>query len=104
MRASMPQYVRTELRPRAFAIVWLEREPVNLMDLAMWQQLTAALEQLEANEVCVCGAGQSRMRYPFRAQISTNQVVWETVPVMMPPQASKRMPERLVRKGATRAQ
>lgn len=51
-RASMPQYVRTELRPGAFAVVWLEREPVNLMDLTMWQQLTAALEQLEADEVC----------------------------------------------------
>ena len=48
----MPQYVRTELRPGAFAVVWLEREPVNLMDLTMWQQLTAALEELEADEVC----------------------------------------------------
>ena len=47
----MPAYVRTELQQGAFAVVWLEREPVNLMDLALWQQLAAALEQLEANPV-----------------------------------------------------
>ena len=50
----MPEYVRTELRPGAFAVVWLQREPVNLMDLSMWQQLAAALDQLEANEVRMC--------------------------------------------------
>jgi hypothetical protein len=47
----MPEYVRTELRPGGFAVVWLQREPVNLMDLTMWQQLAAALDELEANEV-----------------------------------------------------
>ncbi len=47
----MPECVRTELRPGGFAIVWLEREPVNLMDLTMWQQLMAALLALEENEV-----------------------------------------------------
>lgn len=49
----MPQYVRTELRPGGLAVVWLEREPVNLMDLTMWQQLTTALQALENNEACV---------------------------------------------------
>ena len=47
----MPAHVRTELRPGAFAVVWLEREPVNLMDLALWQQLAAALDQLEGDPV-----------------------------------------------------
>ena len=49
--AAMPQYVRIDVRPGAFALVLLEREPVNLMDLTMWQQLMAALDQLEADKV-----------------------------------------------------
>lgn len=55
----MPSYVRTELRPGGFAIVWLEREPVNLMDLTMWQQLMAALQDLEDNQVCTLPCSDS---------------------------------------------
>ena len=47
----MPQYVHVSVQPGAFAVVLLEREPVNLMDLLMWQQLMAALDQLEADQV-----------------------------------------------------
>lgn len=47
----MPQYVHVKVQPGAFAVVLLEREPVNLMDLLMWQQLMAALDQLEADQV-----------------------------------------------------
>ena len=32
-------------------MVLLKREPVNLMDLTMWQQLLSALDQLEADQV-----------------------------------------------------
>ena len=47
----MPQYVHIDVWPGGFALVLLRREPVNLMDLAMWQQLLAALDQLEADKV-----------------------------------------------------
>ena len=47
----MPQYVHVNVQPGGFAVVLLEREPVNLMDLLMWQQLMAALDQLEADQV-----------------------------------------------------
>ena len=49
----MPQHVEVEVRPGGFALVLLKREPVNLMDLTMWQQLMAALEELEADQVCL---------------------------------------------------
>lgn len=49
----MPQHVEVEVRPGGFALVLLKREPVNLMDLTMWQQLMAALEGLEADQVCM---------------------------------------------------
>ena len=45
------QYVQIDMRPGGFAYILLKREPVNLMDLTMWQQLLAALEQLEADQV-----------------------------------------------------
>lgn len=48
---AMPQYVHIDAWPGGIAVVLLRREPVNLMDLAMWQQLLAALDQLEADEV-----------------------------------------------------
>jgi len=32
-----------------YAIVWMNREPVNTMDTAMWEQLAAALRRIEAN-------------------------------------------------------
>ena len=53
----MPQYVHVSVQPGAFAIVLLEREPVNLMDLLMWQQLLAALDQLEADQVTFLSLG-----------------------------------------------
>ena len=75
----MPAYVRTELRQGAFAIVWLERAPVNLMDLSMWQQLAAALEQLEGNPVC----HQFCMDTPWRSLNSMHEIgppgVWSGV-------------------------
>jgi 3,2-trans-enoyl-CoA isomerase len=46
-----PQYVQVDMRPGGLAYILLKREPVNLMDLTMWQQLLAALEQLEADQV-----------------------------------------------------
>ena len=49
--AMAPQYVHVDVRPGGFAYILLKREPVNLMDLTMWQQLLAALEQLEADQV-----------------------------------------------------
>ena len=47
----MPQYVHIDVWRGGIAVVLLRREPVNLMDLAMWQQLLAALDQLEGDEV-----------------------------------------------------
>ena len=47
----MPQYVHIDVWPGGIAVLLLRREPVNLMDLTMWQQLPAALDQLEADEV-----------------------------------------------------
>lgn len=47
----MPQYVHIDMWPGGVAVVLLRREPVNLMDLTMWQQLTSALDQLEADKV-----------------------------------------------------
>lgn len=42
--------VRVEVRPQAgLAFVTLAKEPVNSLDLATWQQLEAALDQLEAD-------------------------------------------------------
>lgn len=32
-----------------FAIVWLQREPVNTMDTAMWTHLQSALREVESN-------------------------------------------------------
>lgn len=49
----MPQHVEVEVQPGGFALVLLKRDPVNLMDLTMWQQLMAALEELEADQVCL---------------------------------------------------
>ena len=49
--AMAPQYVHVDVRPAGFAYILLKREPVNLMDLTMWRQLLAALEQLEADQV-----------------------------------------------------
>ena len=46
--AAMP-HVRTERRDGGFAIVWLQREPVNTMDLAFWKELAAALAAAEAD-------------------------------------------------------
>ena len=47
----MPQYVHIDMWPGGIAVVLLRREPVNLMDLTMWQQLMSALDQLEADKV-----------------------------------------------------
>jgi Delta3-Delta2-enoyl-CoA isomerase len=41
-------YLRIELRSN-FAIVTLAREPVNSMNLSMWQQLTKVLDSIESN-------------------------------------------------------
>jgi 3,2-trans-enoyl-CoA isomerase len=41
-------YLRVE-RKRSFAVVTLCREPVNTMNLAMWQHLAATLDELEAD-------------------------------------------------------
>ena len=58
----MPQYVHIDVWPGGFALVLLRREPVNLMDLAMWQQLLSALDQLEADKV------QSALHTPVQAK------------------------------------
>ena len=42
-------HVRMERREGGFAIVWLQREPVNTMDLAFWKELAAALAAAEAD-------------------------------------------------------
>ena len=42
-------HVRTERRDGGFAVVWLQREPVNTMDLTFWKELSAALAAAEAD-------------------------------------------------------
>jgi len=41
-------YLRVEVKSN-YAIINLQREPVNTMNLAMWEQLMAALDSLETN-------------------------------------------------------
>ena len=41
-------FVQVQRRPGGVAIVSLNREPVNVLDLAMWQALAATLAELEA--------------------------------------------------------
>lgn len=43
------EFLRVERRPGGHALVVLCREPVNTMHLAFWRQLTATLEELEAD-------------------------------------------------------
>lgn len=42
-------HVRTERRDSGYAIIWLQREPVNTMDLAFWRELAQALADAEAD-------------------------------------------------------
>ncbi len=42
-------HVRLEQRDGGYAVVWLQREPVNTMDLTFWRELAAALQQAEAD-------------------------------------------------------
>ncbi|KAK9843818.1 hypothetical protein WJX81_007504 [Elliptochloris bilobata] len=42
-------HVRTERCDGGYTIVWLQREPVNTMDLPFWRELSAALAAAEAN-------------------------------------------------------
>ena len=42
-------FLRVEKRPGGYALVVLCREPVNTMNLAFWQQLTATLDELEGD-------------------------------------------------------
>ncbi|KAI3425765.1 hypothetical protein D9Q98_007740 [Chlorella vulgaris] len=42
-------FLRVERRKGAYALVVLCREPVNTMNLSFWQQLTAVLDELEAD-------------------------------------------------------
>jgi 3,2-trans-enoyl-CoA isomerase len=43
------QWVEISIKPGGVAIVSLNREPVNTMNLNVWQQLSDTLDQLEAN-------------------------------------------------------
>lgn len=57
--AAAEGWVRVERRG-AYALVVLQREPVNTMNLAFWQQLTATLDELEADPQV---GGQAARRY-----------------------------------------
>jgi len=48
MANSCQDHLRLEYR-NDFAIVWLQREPVNTMDTAMWTCLQSALREVESN-------------------------------------------------------
>lgn len=56
--ATQPErFLRIERRPGGFAHVVLCREPVNTMSLGFWHQLSAALDELEADpeaRPCLC--------------------------------------------------
>ncbi len=43
----MESYVRIEKKPGAYALLHICREPVNSMNLELWQQLSGALQELE---------------------------------------------------------
>lgn len=49
MSAGRSQHFLRVERKEGYAVVVLCREPVNTMNLAFWQQLTATLGQLEAD-------------------------------------------------------
>lgn len=48
-RASPTSAVHVDIRPGGYAILTLQKEPVNSLDLITWQQLEKALDELEAN-------------------------------------------------------
>ena len=48
MAGGATPYLQVTMRP-SYAIVTLSREPVNTMDLSMWEQLTRTLDTLEAD-------------------------------------------------------
>ena len=44
------EILRVERRAgQPYAIIWLQREPVNAMSRGLWQALAAAVERLEAD-------------------------------------------------------
>lgn len=42
------KHIRLEYLPK-HAIIWMQREPVNTMDTAMWEELSQALTLVESN-------------------------------------------------------
>jgi len=47
--AASQSFVSTEIKTGGYAIVTIAREPVNSMNLELWQQLAAAIRELEGN-------------------------------------------------------
>lgn len=37
----MPAFVRVEREEKGVAVIWLQREPVNTLNLEVWQQVLA---------------------------------------------------------------
>ncbi|KAJ3279290.1 hypothetical protein HK104_001586 [Borealophlyctis nickersoniae] len=48
--ASQQQYVQTEIKDNGVAIVTMRRDPVNSMNMDVWEQLLSTLTQLENNK------------------------------------------------------
>jgi enoyl-CoA hydratase/carnithine racemase len=48
----MPGCIRVETRPGGVAVLTITTEPVNILSLDVWEELGAALSQLEGDESC----------------------------------------------------